>query len=180
MPERILVAYASHTGSTAEIAAAIGVILRRRGYEVDLASVTESPSLEGCAAVLIGSAVNGGQWLPEAVDFVCNSQRALGKVPVALFTVHIMNAGADERSRRKRLAYLDAVRPVLHPVNEAFFLGMGPDPKKDSWIARWFFRLFGGAGEGDCRDWVAIRSWARTVLAVELEESKPSLDMHTG
>jgi len=60
MPERILVAYASHTGSTAEIAAAIGVILRRRGYEVDLASVTESPSLEGCAAVLIGSAVNGG------------------------------------------------------------------------------------------------------------------------
>jgi menaquinone-dependent protoporphyrinogen oxidase len=179
MPERILVAYASRRGSTAEVAAAIGVILRRRGYEVDLASVTENPSTEGCAGVLIGSAVNGGQWLPEAVTFVRNNHDALGKLPVALFTVHIMNAGTDERSRRKRLAYLDAVRSVLHPVDEAFFVGMGPDPKRDSRIARWFFRRFGGAGEGDCRDWEAIRGWACTVLAFELEKSNPSPLMHT-
>jgi menaquinone-dependent protoporphyrinogen oxidase len=175
MPERILVAYASHKGSTAEVAAEIGVILRMRGYEVDLASVTNSPSIEGCAAVLIGSAVSGGQWLPEAIDFVRNHQQDLVRVPVALFTVHIMNAGADERSRHKRLAYLDEVRPMLHPVEEAFFLGIGPDPRKDSRIARWFFRRFGGAGEGDCRDWEAIRGWARAVLADQLEEREPTL-----
>jgi menaquinone-dependent protoporphyrinogen oxidase len=180
MPERILVAYASRKGSTAEVAAAIGVILRTRGYEVDVASVTDDPSMEGCAAVFVGSAVNGGRWLPEAVDFVRNHQQGLGKVPVALFTVHIMNAGADERSRRKRLAYLEAVRPMVHPVEEAFFLGIGPDPKKDSWIARWLFRRFGGAGEGDCRDWEAIRGWARTVLADQFERSKPLLVTHTG
>jgi menaquinone-dependent protoporphyrinogen oxidase len=180
MPERILVAYASHKGSTAEVAAEIGVMLRVRGYEVNLASVTNDPSIEGCAAVLIGSAVNGGQWLPEAVDFVRNHQQDLARLPVALFTVHIMNAGADERSRRKRLAYLDEVRPMLRPVEEAFFLGIGPDPKKDFWIARWVFRRFGGAGEGDCRDWEAIRGWARAVLADQLEEREPRLVTLTG
>jgi menaquinone-dependent protoporphyrinogen oxidase len=180
MPDRILVAYASHRGSTAEVAAEIGVILRMRGYAVNLASVTNNPSIEGCAAVLIGSAVNGGAWLPEAVDFVRNHQHDLKRVPVALFSVHIMNAGADERSQRKRLAYLDEVRPMLHPVEEAFFLGIGPDPTKDSWIARWFFRRFGGAGEGDCRDWEAIRGWARGVLADQLEHRERTLVTLTG
>jgi len=83
---------------------------------------------------------------------------------VAVFSVHIMNAGDDVRSRRKRTAYLDGVRRIIRPVDEAFFLGMGPDPKRDSWLTRWFFRRFGGAGEGDCRDWAKIRDWARGVL----------------
>jgi len=174
MRKRILVAYASRKGSTAEVAAAVGETLRVRGFEVDVASVNDHPSAAGCAAVLIGSAVNGGQWLPEAVDFVRQHQQTLSKVPVALFTVHIMNATDDERSRRKRLAYLDAVRSLIRPVDEAFFLGIGPDPKKDSWIARWFFRRFGGAGEGDCRDWDAIRAWAQRVLTDPLEGTKTS------
>jgi hypothetical protein len=129
MSERILVAYATRKGSTAEVATVIGQVLRTRGYEVDVLSVTQDPAADDCVAVLIGSAVNG-----------C----------------------------RKRLAYLDAIRPLVHPVDEAFFLGIGPDPANDSSLARWLFRRFGGAGEGDCRNWAAIRGWASTVLADRL------------
>jgi menaquinone-dependent protoporphyrinogen oxidase len=168
MSERILVAYATRTGSTADVAIVIGDVLRTRGYEVDVVDVTADPSPDGCVAAVIGSAVNGGRWLPEAVDFVRKHQHTLSTVPVAAFTVHIMNAGADERSRRKRLAYLDGIRPLVHPVDEAFFLGIGPDPARDPWLMRWFFRRFGGAGEGDCRNWAAIRGWASTVLADRL------------
>ncbi len=172
MSERILVAYATRTGSTAEVAAAIAETLRTRGFGVDVVPVTEDPRPEGYAAVVLGSAVNGDQWLPEAVEFVKRRQEALGRLPVAVFCVHIMNAGSDERSRRKRLAYLDAVRPLIHPVDEAFFLGIGPDPGKESWLARWLFRRFGGGGEGDCRDWDTIRAWASAVLAAYLPRGR--------
>jgi menaquinone-dependent protoporphyrinogen oxidase len=172
MSERILVAYATNKGSTAEVAVAIGGTLRERGYEVDVVPVTRDPSPNGYAAVLIGSAVNGGQWLPDAVNYVHRHNDSWPHLPVAVFTVHIMNAGPDERSRRKRTAYLDAVRPLLRPVDEAFFLGIGPDSAKDSWLARWLFRRFGGAGEGDCRDWAAIRTWAKAVLSNQFEHSQ--------
>ena len=168
MSERILVAYATRKGSTAEVATVIGEVLRTRGYEVDVRPVTRDPALDDCVAVLIGSAVNAGQWLPEAVDFVRKHQHTLSAVPSAVFTVHIMNAGLDEQSCRKRLAYLDAIRRLVHPEDEAFLLGIGPDPAKDSWLARWLFRRFGGAAEGDCRNWAAIRGWASTVLADRL------------
>ncbi len=69
MRERILVAYASRKGSTAEVAAAIGETLRMRGFDVDVASVNDHPSATGYAAVLIGSAVNAGQWLPTRHSF---------------------------------------------------------------------------------------------------------------
>ena len=168
MPERLLVAYATHTGSTAEVATAIAEELRARGLDVDLAEVTAAEPARGYQAVVLGSAVNGGRWLPEALEFVENNHDALCAIPVAVFSVHIMNAGDDERSLRKRTAYLDDVRRLIRPVDEAFFLGIGPDPKKDSWLARWFFRRFGGAGEGDCRDWEKIRRWGRGVLVHQL------------
>jgi menaquinone-dependent protoporphyrinogen oxidase len=168
MPDRILVAYATHTGSTAEVATVIGEELRGRGFDVDVAAVNNAAPVRGYQAVVLGSAVNGGRWLPEALEFVSNHHAALSAMPVAVFCVHIMNAGDDERSRRKRMAYLEDVRRFIRPVDEAFFLGIGPDPKKESWLARWTFRRFGGAGEGDCRDWEKIRQWARGVLAEQL------------
>jgi menaquinone-dependent protoporphyrinogen oxidase len=169
MSQRILVTYATHTGSTAEVANVVGEELRGRGFAVDVQAVHAAPQVHNYAAVVLGSAVNGGRWLPEAVDFVRTNQNVLSEVPVAVFSLHIMNAGEDEGSRRKRMAYLDDVRHLIEPVDEAFFLGMGPDPNKDSWIARWLFRRFGGAGEGDCRDWDKIRGWARGVLPEQLQ-----------
>jgi menaquinone-dependent protoporphyrinogen oxidase len=168
MSERILVAYATHTGSTAEVATAIGEELRARGFDAHVEAVSKGGPVRDYQAVVLGSAVNGGRWLPEAVEFVNNNQAALRAVPVAVFSVHIMNAGDDERSRRKRRAYLDDVRRLIQPVDEAFFLGIGPDPKKDFWLARWLFRRFGGAGEGDCRDWEKIRDWARGLRVEQL------------
>jgi menaquinone-dependent protoporphyrinogen oxidase len=169
MSSDILVAYATHTGSTADVAAAIGDTLRTRGFTVSVAPVTDDPSPVGYRAVVIGSAINGGQWLPAARQYVERHLADLRRVPVAVFSVHIMNAGDTERAHRKRLAYLDAIRPSLQTVDEAFLIGMGPDPARDPWLSRWLFRRFGGAGEGDCRDWDKIRVWATSVLANQLQ-----------
>ena len=74
-------------------------------------------------AVVLGSAIRMGNWLPEAVDFVKANQAALNALPTALFTVHMLNTGDDEASRAARAAYLDAVRPLLNGVETAYFEG---------------------------------------------------------
>lgn len=163
--KRVLVAYATRTGSTVGVAEAIGQCLGGRGLGVDVRPILESPPIGDYAAFVIGSAVNGGKWLPEAEEFVKANQQALGKVPVALFCVHIMNLGDDDGSRKNRLAYLSAVRPLAKPVDEAFFAGLGPD-SAPSGIAGWFYRMFGGSdATGDCRDWAKIRGWAESLPA---------------
>jgi menaquinone-dependent protoporphyrinogen oxidase len=161
--KRILVTYATRTGSSVDVAAAIGETLSRRGFAVDVKPIKDHPALDGYQTVLMGSAINGAQWLPEAVEFVKSNQAALNQVPVALFSVHIMNLGDDDKSKKNRLAYLNAVRPLLKPADEAFFAGIGMNPEEQGKLVRWVYRTFKIGPEGDCRDWEKIRGWAEAV-----------------
>jgi menaquinone-dependent protoporphyrinogen oxidase len=165
MNQRILVTYATRTGSTVGVAETIGKTLGLRGYAVDVKPLKENPSAAGYQAVIIGSAINGAHWLPEAVQFVQDHQAELSRVPVALFCVHIMNLGSDEGSRAKRLAYLDPIRKLIKPRAEAFFAGMGMKPEETNGFTRWVYRTFKIGPEGDCRDWDKIRGWAQQVFA---------------
>ncbi len=168
MNNRVLVAYASHFGSTAEVAAAIGKTLAARGLAVDVKPIRENLQMAGdlrsggYQTVVIGSAVEYGKWLPEAVDFVKTNQQALNRVPVALFSVHIQNLADDEKSRQARLAYLDTVRPLIRPVAQVFFAGKfdrrGAAVLMPGLLARFIPPM-------DLRDWEKIRAWAQTVSA---------------
>jgi menaquinone-dependent protoporphyrinogen oxidase len=160
MGKRVLVGYATRTGSTVGVAEAIAETLGERGFTVDLKALKERPALDGYDAVVLGSAVNGGQWLPEALRFAESNSAALRSIPTAIFSVHIMNLGADDKARAKRRAYHDAVQRLVTPSDEGFFAGKGPTADDTSLIARWAFKAFGGGGEGDCRNWNAIRAWA--------------------
>jgi menaquinone-dependent protoporphyrinogen oxidase len=163
MNKHILIGYATRTGSTVGVAEAFGETLGKRGFRVEVKPMKEVTSLEGYQAVILGSAINGAQWLPEAVDFVKSNQNALHTVPVALFCVHGMNVSDDEKAKKRRLAYLDNVRALIKPKTEAFFAGIGLDPGEKNKIIRWMYFAFGGGGEGDMRDWDKIRGWAADV-----------------
>jgi len=160
MSTRVLVGYATRTGSTTDVAEAIGRTLGERGYAVDVKPLREKPSLGGYDAVVVGSAINGAEWLPEAIGWVESNATVLSDIPTAAFCVHSMNGGSDEKQTRKRLAYLAKVRAVVTPMAEGFFLGKGPAADDTSFIARWAFKAFGGTAEGDARDWAKIRTWA--------------------
>jgi menaquinone-dependent protoporphyrinogen oxidase len=163
MNGRILVTYATRTGSTVGVASAIAETLSQRGFAVDVKPVKDNPSPAGYQAVLIGSAVNGANWLPEAIEYVRTHQADLKQAPVALFCVHIMNIADDEKSLQKRQAYLKEVRPLLGSAEEAYFAGMGLNPADSSGFERWIYRTFKIGPEGDCRDWNKINGWAKTV-----------------
>ena len=165
MKKTVLVAYATRTGSTVGVAAAIGEAIAGRGYAVDVKPVSDNPDPGAYDMVILGSAVNGARWLPEAVEFVRSHQQALRKAPVAMFCVHILNLGVDETSRKNRLAYLNEVRSLVTPVDEGFFSGKGLDPNNTAPILLWLLRAIKLMPEGDARDWTKIGGWAQTVFA---------------
>lgn len=161
MNKRVLVTYATRAGSAAEIAAAIAKTLAARGYAVDVKPVKEKPKVDGYAAVVLGSAIRMGAWLPEAVDFVKANQAALNSLPVALFTVHMLNTGDDEASRTARAAYLNAVRPLLNTAEAVYFEGQ-MDFGRLSFLDRAIAKMV-KAVEADHRDWDQIKQWASAV-----------------
>jgi menaquinone-dependent protoporphyrinogen oxidase len=158
----ILVTYATRAGSTVEVAEQIASVLGQAGATVALRPVKEVHDLRGYSAVVIGSAIRMGSWLPEAVDFVKKNQARLREIPTAFFTVHMLNRDDSEKSREAREAYTHAVRQMVIPNVEAFFDGK-MDYARISFLDRTIARAVAkstNSQEGDYRDWDKIRDWA--------------------
>ncbi|MCB0202691.1 MAG: flavodoxin, partial [Anaerolineae bacterium] len=85
MSEKILVTYASRTGTTAGVAEAVGNTLDSSGLPVDVLPVSAVQDVTPYRAVVAGSAIQGKQWLPEAMQFVQTHQAALRRKPFAAF-----------------------------------------------------------------------------------------------
>ena len=162
MNQKALIVYASHYGSTEQIALTIAQELTRRGLTVDVQAVRQVSSLAGYDRVMLGSAVRYGQWLPEAVNFVSAHQAELNAKPTAFFTVHILNTAADPESEMSRKAYLNPVRPLVKPGAEAFFAGK-IDYSQLTVFERMLCKLIKSPA-GDLRDWNCISCWAQTVF----------------
>ncbi|MGF1505870.1 MAG: flavodoxin domain-containing protein [Anaerolineae bacterium] len=166
MTMHILIAYATEHGSTMDVAAALGEALAEHGHRVDIRPVEETPDPRAYDAVVIGSAVQHGTWLPGAVDYARGQQEVLARIPVALFCVHIRNTGADAESRAARQAYLDDVRPYVQPVAEGFFAGRFNRRGAAELLPGWAARLVPTI---DMRKWDLIGGWAGD-LSMKLED----------
>lgn len=163
MPNKVLIAYASKCGSTGEVAQAIADELTRRGQTVEVKLAHKVTSLVGYSAVMVGSAIRMGNWLPEALKFVEQNAAELQRMPTAFFTVHMLNTDESAASRQARVSYLDGVHKFMTTPNEVFFAGK-LELAKMSWLDR-FISTAMKAQDEDNRDWNAIRSWVQTVWA---------------
>jgi len=158
MSPKTLITFATRTQSTAEIAAIIWQTLSVVDATVDILPVNKVTGLDDYRAIILGSAIKYGKWLPEAVKFVQDNQKKLNSLPVAVYTVHLMNLGNDETSRRNREAYLKPVKNWISPRKNTFFAGIG-NWEKVNFLEGLIGKVI-NAPEGDFRDWPAIRSWA--------------------
>ena len=171
MEKRILVAYASGSGSTAEVAEAIADVLESGDVPVDVLPAEEVDDVSSYSAVVLGSSIRLGRWLSPAVHFLEAHQEALGKIPVAYFTTCLTLAKESAEGRQKVLAYMEPVldmAPDVEPVALGLFAGsLDPDMQL----------LVPGGPYGDFRDWEAIRTWAEEVrpalYAGEARAAKP-------
>lgn len=174
----ILVTYASRSGSTAEIAEAIGGTFTEHGISVDVRPMTKVTGVAQYQAVVAGSAVRQQQWLAEAMQFLKTHQCELVRKPVATFLVCMALATKNptryQNGLRAASAWMAPARQLVNPVSEGYFAGV-LELKK---IKELRFRIALGAmvrlglfPEGDHRDWDAIDNWANTLPAKLLTQA---------
>jgi menaquinone-dependent protoporphyrinogen oxidase len=163
MSQKILVTFASRTGSTAEVADTVAKMLADKGMQVDLSPVQDVVDLAPYGAVVVGSAIQNRQWLPEAVQFVQKHQAELTRKPFAIFTLCMTLAMRDGEKYRPQVSeWLRPIRDLVPPFSEGLFAGVLDIRKIPSLGDRLKFRLsvlFRVWTEGDHRDWDAIHAW---------------------
>jgi menaquinone-dependent protoporphyrinogen oxidase len=157
----ILIAVASRHGSTHEIAEAIADELHTAGHGAEVRPCDADTPVHAYDAVILGSAVYMGNWLPEAHQFVQRHQAWLEVVPVWLFSSGPV--GQPDPRPSGGPAHLEALLAMTRAREHQTFVG-----KLDMACLGLVERVIAGAVKaptGDFRDWPAIRAWAREIAA---------------
>lgn len=165
---KVLVAVASKHGSTREIASAIVEELQNSAIDADLRDVSEVSSIRGYDAIILGSAVYMGNWLPEARSFPEHHRVALSKLPVWLFSSGPLGTEDpqphdDPKKLSTSIGKVD-VRDHHVFVGKLDSVGLGFGER----IAVKMVRAAAGdyhAPYGDFRNWDDIKGWAREIAA---------------
>jgi len=191
--KRILVAYSTFAGSTAEVARAVGEEITKSGAQVDILPIGEVQGLEPYDGVVVGGPMIMG-WHRPALIFLRKYRKAFQRIPLAVFVMAMSLTqtgvtnldgvpivvdeklprppGKDDRlTLKERYArvsnyarpILAATRPVK-PVSIGFFGGR-MDYGRLKWWAVLFAMVIIQAPGGDRRNWTAIRSWASSLPA---------------
>jgi len=174
MMTKVLVAYATKHESTAEIASAIGDVLRETPtFEVEVQSVEFVSDITPYGAVVLGSAVYVGQWQPSAVRFLKEHKQQLGQLPVWLFSSGPIGEG-DPVAMMKGWTFPEALKAeaaYIKPRDITVFHGH-LDPSDLNFLERSVMKMV-KSPTGDFRDWEMIRGWAtRIAQALVLIESQ--------
>jgi menaquinone-dependent protoporphyrinogen oxidase len=160
METKVLVAYASKHGMTAEIAGKIGDTLRQSGLPVDVLPVKSVNDLAPYKAVVLGSAVYIAMWRKEIVKFLQENEKLLSERQVWVFSSGPMGEG-DPVELLQGWQFPEAQRSLIErikPRDIAIFHG-AIDLKKMNFLEKWTLKNV-KAQTGDFRDWDSIARWA--------------------
>jgi len=155
----VLVATASKHAGTLGIAEAIAAELRMMRFDVDIRTIDNSFDVASQDAVVLGSAVYMGKWLPEATAFVDRNRERLTSIPVWLFSSGPL--GTEVPKPTGDPAGLEVVIRSTAARDHRVFAGK-LDPHRLGVVECLTAKLV-RAPEGDFRDWEAIRDWAREI-----------------
>jgi menaquinone-dependent protoporphyrinogen oxidase len=185
---KILVGYTTLSGTTAEVAQAVGEELGKQGAQVDVRLLEEVKDLEAYDAVVLGAPLIVG-WHRAATRFYKQHRSVLSRKPLALFIMAMSLTQTGEQqvdgtpvtvdatlakppAHEGRLSFKERyatvtnyLRPILKaapevkPLNVAFFGGR-LDYYRLKWWALLFVMLIIQVQPGERRNWEAIRAWA--------------------
>jgi menaquinone-dependent protoporphyrinogen oxidase len=164
MSDSVLVAYATHYGSTQEVAEVVASTLRERGLAVDIQPMRDVRSLEQYRAVVLGAPLYMFHWHKDALHFLARHRAALTQRPVAVFALGPIHAEEKEfQGAREQLDKELAKFPWLTPGAIEIFGGKF-DPQKLTFPHN-LVPALKNMPASDIRDWTAIRAWASDLAA---------------
>ena len=154
---RVLVAYGSERGGTAEIAEWIGVALRDVGVVADVVAAALVRDVGGYDAVIVGGSVYGYRWHRDARRLVRRYARALGERPVWLFSSGPLDNSANEHD----IPPVRGARRAAERVHAREHITFGGVLRRDAkgFPAAAMAERIGG----DYRDPALIRAWATAI-----------------
>lgn len=190
---KILVTYATNSGSTAEVAKAILEGIQKSGAQGELMPIAEVRELTTYSAVVLGAPMIMG-WHRQAMQFLGEHKKALASMPLAIFVTCMSLTEIAETSFRgvpvcidptlpkpprnaSRLTFKERyslvsnyLRPILpacpaQPVSIGIFGGQ-LNFSHMQWWAMLFTQLILQAPAGDQRNWEAIHGWAGSLPAL--------------
>ena len=172
MKHRILVAYASRYGATREIAEAIAGVLGEHGHEVEVRTAEEVTKMTPYDAVILGSAIYSGNWLPEARELFESFQEELVTRSVWLFSSG-PTVTADPVEVMRGWTFPEALAPLAAKVKaEGIALFAGKIDAEKLSAQDWLINRSMRGVVGDFRNWEQIAAWAKRIATI-LEESRP-------
>jgi menaquinone-dependent protoporphyrinogen oxidase len=167
MTDRILVAYGTRHGSTAEIAEAIAERLGAAGLDVDLRRARDVRSLAAYRAVVLGSAVYTARWRRDAARLLRRHRRDLAQRDVWLFSSGPVGKQADQdEARAERWTKPKLVRRLAAEIGARDHVVFGGRVSEDT--GGFMYRNMARTTPPelrDRRDWDAIANWARGIAA---------------
>jgi menaquinone-dependent protoporphyrinogen oxidase len=158
------VAYATHYGSTQEVAEAVAAALRDDNLPVEVQPARTVRSLEAYSAVVLGAPLYMFRWHADALRFLSKHRQALAARPVAIFALGPFHDDEKERQdARSQLTKELAKFGWLVPTALEVFGGKFDPARLD-----FPYSLIGPLKKmpaSDVRDWKAIEAWAHSLTA---------------
>lgn len=192
--KKILIAYATNSGTTPDVARRIGDQFPKEHFQVDVLPLDQIAALDGYDGVVLGAPMIVG-WHRAALAFLKQNQAALSRLPVALFLTCISLTQTGETQvdgaplfidpnlpkapakagrlsfRERHTSPANYLRPILkaapavRPVSVAIFGGR-LDLYRLKWYQTLFVMLIIRAQPGEKRNWKAIEAWAAGLPAL--------------
>lgn len=167
MSNRVLIAFGTMSGSTREVAVAIGDELRKGGLDVDVVKANDVRKTIEYSAIIIGTPVMGGLLNGACKRVLRRNRKDLVTKKVALFIM--CGALVDPTDKNKSMAegYMTKLlnaAPEVKPIDTAIFAGglksEGLDFEKANPFKKMIIRKLALEFK-DGRDFDKIRAWAK-------------------
>ena len=164
MSTRVLVAFATKTGSTEEVAEEVARILREHELDVDFKPMNSVRNLADYTAVVLGAPLYIFRWHKDARRFLTKHRQTLSKLPVAIFTMGPLNDKEEEwQGARQQIDKELAKHPWLTPVALEVFGGVFVPGKLT--FPYTLIPALNQLPPSDLRNWDEIQAWANSLPA---------------
>lgn len=156
---KILVSAASRHGATSEIAQRMADVFSATGIDVDVRPPEAVDGISKYDAVVLGSAVYAGHWLPSAKELVDREAEALAGRPVWLFSSGPIGEPPKPDADPVEV---EPIRQRIRAVEHRRFGGR-LERRGGMGLAERAILAIIRAPEGDYRPWQDIGEWASTI-----------------